>query len=297
MGILTPRYPDTEYIIDSLSLMTSAIACKIHDGLEVDLESGFPTRGSYMALEVDKRIASDSLARTHNTEKVVGLVKQTLSEITVPSLSVLDAPRKSLKMRKYYERVKDFPFIALISIAASYSGRTQNEHGIDVVIDGFDVTKNLFVKYTAEMAYVEKLFSKAKIRFSPDGVELCSFLRSVFERAYHVEPSELFKIIQHYKNLRPLRVTMSTIGPFYFPATSVTQRTIQADDLAFKVFSSIGDGCALAVMSKEVSANHSSRDSTEFRELLSRYYVSTKNILVGERVFVIPGVKDDAVCS
>lgn len=258
-------YPKKKIVRNFLNFLSRKKHNDICEALEVDAESGFPTRKEVRGISLDEKMADENLSFNFTLEEIKSKIKEKIFSFTTEEAEKLRKEEKKLsyhlkpeqdsyKRLDYFTKIKKselaeklrrekkgltykfkpeksvFPvlFDAEFFIRIPVKGKM---YPLILILDGFDTTKNLFAKYTIELNYKKKPFISQDI-YIPNkkngglNPKFANFLKNCF----FLTAEDLFHVLSRRKDIEVQSVIRTLIGPIYFPQTKKTNLFTQIDE-------------------------------------------------------------------
>jgi hypothetical protein len=218
--MLDEDYISSDQLTNLIDYYGKAVLYEMKDSLEIDTASGFPIRREFREAHTKKEDAQRRLETLPKMDLLIEDITRKMLACRKKDLekNFLERETELYKLLSISEQLQsDMPH--QLHLDADILEKEKRYLSLTYLLEGLDVTKNLFLKYTIDLEYNKSLVSKPVIDIKtgiPKG-KLLTFLRD----AYFAESDVFFENLKQFKGVTPKRVCRTIIGPFFTRYTDI----------------------------------------------------------------------------
>lgn len=204
---LNKFFPDPASLINLFSFHSPMKNLGLYETLEINELTGLPTEKDTVRVITDKDMALKVL-RESSLEELEKKYEM------IPS----DVNRRRLLRYRYYMALGEVVMPKLFNMELVLRSIDEKEHTayFTVILDRFDLSENLFARYTIFLYQIDSRWIRPQIELSGDDFSYTENFRNVIARYAASESEFAFVILNDIKNVGVEEVVRARIGPLYF---------------------------------------------------------------------------------
>ena len=274
---LDDDYISNDKLINLIDYYSKAALYEMKDSLEIDIASGFPVRREFREVHAKKEDAKGRLEALPRMDALIEDITRKMLACRKKDLekNFLEKETGLYKLLSINEQLlSEMPH--QLHLDADILEKEKRYISLTYLIEGLDVTKNLFLKYSIDLEYNKSFASKQLIDLKtgiPKG-KLLIFLRD----SYFAESDVLFENLKQFKGITPKRVCRTIIGPFFTRHTDIKPVVVE-DGHHLQRIASSNDSYILALPKDETREDYTPGNEKGYVTRQSPLFVCDKKIL------------------
>ena len=203
---LNKFFPDPSLLLNMVSFLSPSRSHGLYDALEINVSTGLPSEREVVRIITDKELGLKQLKEA-TREELEEAFRSNPSEVN----------RRRLSRYRYYKDLAGaaVPQLFAIDMKLRSIEVKKNTAHFTVVLDRFDASENLFVRYTILLRQTDSRWTRAQIELSGDDFTYTENFRNAIAKCTSSESEFAFVPLNDLRNVAVEEVMRARIGPLY----------------------------------------------------------------------------------